>query len=304
MSENTQESVLNNQINQQKPAQTEQQELANYREGLIKVHNQLKQHADLFTALKGYGINNVEDLARKFQGSVGQPQGGSIEEEADVLNSPYSEEETGGGDSQNKQVESLKGEVEQLRDMVLKDSWRGRTNELKYEIMSKIKGDPKYTLLEKAMDSQVAHNILSRMQQDNEQGKNYDLSHYMNTAENELRAYFQKLGGQVNPQPQQKQPQSGANTDNLLNPQNQPVARQAETNQPQRPVLNEKSQGTSDTITFPSLPSSSAEPTRLSGDEEYKRFMEKGKNPFTGKIDPDVAFEKNLTEWVSKGEPS
>ena len=280
------------QTTQQTPEQ-ERAELTKFREDLLKVHETLKGQADLLTALQGYGITNVNELATKMQSGTQQTQQQTdVENQADEISQ-------GSGEGDNDRLTKLEGENEYLRDQVSQMNIAMRTDRLQNQIMNEIKGKPEYSLLEKAMDSNIANRIMYQMHQDQQQGKQFDLTHYLQDSEKNLKAFYQKLGGQLpatTPAPGQQQPgQDGAQVSQMPSDANKGTIPTMPTPPQGGDSAQKKTVGG---VTFPSLPSAGGD-GQTASKNSYKNYLEKGRNPLTGKVDEDIAFEKNLQTWVA-----
>ncbi len=279
----------------------ERAELDKYRKDLIGVHNQLKSQADLLTALKGYGINSVTDLSQKMGA-------GSMQKTSEELASDEAESINTGNMSE---VDELKGEVEQLRDQVSQQNQRLadqdmtiRSDRLQSQIMDQVKGKPEFALLEKALDPNITRNIMAQIQRDQQEGKgNFDLPHYLQMAEKNLRSFYTKLGGSLEQKPAGNVLQPGQATPSVQVPA-QPEAQPQATNTNTPPAPQAKPPG--ETINFPSLPSHSSGSNQSvnTPKDAYDKYLEKGRDPVTGITDENRAFEAELSEYASEGYPT
>ena len=291
------------QTNQQSTAD-ERAQLDKYRNDLIGVHNQLKAKSDLLTALEGHGITTVTELAEKMKGSSTQSHNLALSEAEDLNTS---------GVENLSEVDELKAEIEELRSknesfelQLTQQDMTIRTDRLQSQIKAEIAGKPEYSLLEKALDGNISRNILSQMQRDLQENKKFDLSHYIKTAEDNLRSFYTKLGGSVENTVTGGNVQVPGTTQQTAPAVNTPPA--PAVNTPPAPAVTpeKKSVAPGGPINFPSLPSTSTggQVSPSNPKEAYNKYLEKGRDPITGITDENRAFEAELSEFAAEGYPT
>ena len=239
----------------------ERQELEKFRDDLLTVHKQLEPKAMLFQELEKRGITSVENL--NMLNSAREPK---KEETVVEQTNKEMQSDLGSQDAKDKRIEQLEGDVEQMRDIIVQQDTRYQTDKMLTQIKNETKDKPDYALTSKAVDENIAHNILHRMQADKKEGKELPLKHYLDDTEKNLRGFYTKLGGTL--EESKAIPQSA-----------------------------EKKSEQSGSINFPSLPASSDQSSKPEKGS-YQKFLEKGRDPVTGIVDQNKAFESDLQDFL------
>ena len=236
----------------------EKKEWNKFKSDLLVIHKQLAPKAELFKALEERGITSVDQLEEKFATQVKE-------------NEPKKEEDlkmpsTGN----NEEIEAMKKQPAEQQKTIQQQGLQMQTSRLMSDIKEEIKDKPEFALLSKALDENIAYNILRSKEADKEKGITKPLSEYLKGTETQLKGFFTKLGGKMEESKEGEQ-------------------------KAEEPTANPT--GSSDSpIDFPSLPASGGDETDSKNDQQAN-FIKKATDPVTGKFDERTAFENDLKEF-------
>ena len=238
----------------------ERAELDQYKKELMGVHDKLKGQVDLFNAMKERGIESKDDLELAL---LQKKTEDAKEDKVDMPTNPTTED--------NSEWKQKYDEQQQVINQLVAQR---QTDQLINQIRMEIKDKPEYALLEKGLNESIAYNILRAQHADKEKGlTNKPLSDYLKSAEEDLRGFFTKLGGEIKTEGEQSSGQKPQETS------------------PQPTAGQDKS-----LIDFPSLPSGGSD--KGSKEDPMEALKKAGTNPVTGKFSDKLAFEKDLTNFL------
>ena len=201
------------QQNQNANYAVQMQQLNNYRNQLIGVHNGLKQQQDLLNTLKAAGIESVKDF-NDFKDYMTQDQQADSGQQD---NTQTEHNDTEGQDLENDWKEEMMREVKSLKQTVSNQNYQLRKTSLKEQVSKAIQGKPEYQFLNRSMNDQTIDILLQNMDQ-YKQDYNQDISldEALRLTEQNLRDTFTRLGGNIPPafkaHTQNKTPQPQAQT--------------------------------------------------------------------------------------------
>ena len=234
----------------------EEREKANkeWEKKALIVHNQLKDKAELFNALKERGIESADQLVEKL--SSQEKEEPKVEE---TLKMPTTES--------NSEVEDLKKKYANMEQKLQRQEVQMRTDRLMNEIKAEMKDKKEYSFLQKGLDEKTAYDILRLQHADKEKGINKSLTDYMKMGEEHYKNEFIRLGGKIEEKKEGEFQSEEAPTSSQI----------TSTSSQDGP------------IDFPTLPASgSGEDVK----PDLRAKIEKmGTNPITKKYDDDLAFD-------------
>ena len=244
-------------INKEQKLKEEQAKLDKYRDDLIAVQQQLEPKAELFNALKERGISSVDELSMAL---AKKPE---PEKEAVIPEAPKTQ-------AISPEIERLEKTIKEQGEMIQQQNTQMKVTRLMSDIKAEMGDKPEYQLLRKALNENIAYNILRSQAHDEEKGLKKELSHYLGVAEKDLRGFYTKLGGTIEEgkKPEGEEKSVVSSPESLKKP-----------------------------IDFPSLPASGG--SDAPNEDVSKTILKLGENKQTGKFDQEVAFDKFIDNKIS-----
>ena len=261
-------------------------ELNKFKADLIEVYNKLKGERNLAVKLKQYGIETPEQIENLFSKNLKtEPEKQTSNPETGLSESaPYDKE-----NEKDERIKQLESEMEDMRDFILRQDTNTRTDKILSQIKQETANNKDFPLLSRVADENIAYNILNQIERDKQVGKNLPFADYLKATENNLKMFNEKLNPVNVNQNTGTGPFSQA-------PASAPAPAPAQIDNSAQKKTSQDPDG------FPSLPPSTSALETSGGNEAQKEMLNKGRNPYTGKVDIDKAFEADLSDFISGGE--